>query len=170
MNTKEKIIKKYTELVLKKRTPDISVTELCGEIGICRKTFYRHFRDRYAITEEMFINDIEIPLRTCLRIDAKNSYYTQMIYQSFLEKKEFYCIVIKESGNNSLFENITERLVILNKETLPFYGYSNDELEYLSYKFSATQAFLIRKWMLGGMKESPEFMAKIYLTALPERE
>ena len=72
MNTKEKIIKKYTELVLKKRTPDISVTELCGEIGICRKTFYRHFRDRYAITEEMFINDIEIPLRTCLRIDAKN--------------------------------------------------------------------------------------------------
>ncbi len=169
MNSKEKIIEKYIELVLKKRTPDISVTEICEETGICRKTFYRHFRDRYAIIEDIFVNDIEVPLRMCLRINAGNDYYVQMIYQSFLTKKDFYIIAIREEGNNSLFENIISKLMVLNYEELPQIGWNGAELEYLSYKFATTQAFLLRKWIRGGMKESPEFMARIYLTGLPDR-
>lgn len=170
MNSKEKIIEKYIELVLKKRTPDISVTEICEEVGICRKTFYRHFRDRYAIIEDIFVTDVETPLRVSLRINAGNDYYVQMIYQSFLEKKDFYCIAIKEKGINSLYENIIERLVELNYESLPQVGWTGAELEYFSYKFAATQALLISRWMKNGMKESPEFMAKIYLTSLPCRD
>ena len=170
MNSKEKIIEKYIGLVLKRKTADIPVTEICEEVGICRKTFYRHFRDRYAIIEDIFVNDIEVPLRVSLRINAGNDYYVQMIYQSFLEKKEFYIIAIKEEGNNSLFENIISRLVELNHEELPQIGWSGTELEYLSYKFASTQAFLLRKWIRGGMKESPEFMSKIYLTNLPGRK
>ena len=170
MNTKEKIIEKYTEMVLKKKTPDISVTELCEEVGICRKTFYRHFRDRYEIIEDMFINDIETPLRVSLKIRTSNEYYIRMVYQSFLDKKEFYCIAMKEKGINSLYENIINRLVELNYESLPQGGFAGKELEYLGYKFASSQALLISKWMQNGMKESPEFMAKIYLTGLPEND
>ena len=61
MNSKEKIIEKYIELVLKKRTPDVSVTELCEETGISRNTFYHYFQDRYAVVEAIFINETEEP-------------------------------------------------------------------------------------------------------------
>lgn len=169
MKTKEKIFEAYIELVLKRKNANISVTEICEKVGICRKTFYRYFRDRYAIIEDLFIDDIETPLKISLRIHTSNEYYVQMIYQSFLAKKDFYLIAIKEEGNNSLFENIISRLIELNLETLPMAGFSGAELEYLSFKFSSTQALLLKKWILGGMKESPEFMAKIYLTSLPDR-
>lgn len=169
MNTKEKIFGAYIELVLKRKNANIPVTEICEKVGICRKTFYRYFRDRYAIIEDLFIDDIEMPLKISLRIHTSNEYYVQMIYQSFLAKKDFYLIAIKEEGNNSLFENIISRLIELNLETLPMAGFSGAELEYLSFKFSSTQALLLKKWILGGMKESPEFMAKIYLTSLPDR-
>lgn len=170
MKTKEKIIEKYIELVLKRKNANIPVTEICDEVGICRKTFYRHFRDRYAIIEDIFINDIEVPLRVSLRINAENKYYTQMVYQSFLNKKDFYVIAIKEEGSNSLFENIISRLIELNYESLPQIGCSGSELEYLAFKFSSTQALLLKKWIQGGMKESPEFMARIYLTNLPDQK
>ncbi len=169
MKTKEKIFEAYIELVLKRKNANIPVTEICEKVGICRKTFYRYFRDRYAIIEDLFIDDIETPLKVSLRIHTSNEYYTQMIYQSFLAKKDFYLIAIKEEGNNSLFENIISRLMELNLETLPLAGFTGTELEYLSFKFSSTQALLLKKWILGGMKESPEFMAKIYLTSLPDR-
>lgn len=169
MKTKEKIFEAYIELVLKRKNANIPVTEICEKVGICRKTFYRYFRDRYAIIEDLFIDDIETPLKVSLRIHTSNEYYTQMIYQSFLAKKDFYLIAIKEEGNNSLFENIISRLMELNLETLPLAGFTGTELEYLSFKFSSTQALLLKKWILGGMKESPEFMAKIYLTNLPDR-
>ena len=169
MKTKEKIFEAYIELVLKKKNANIPVTEICEKVGICRKTFYRYFRDRYAIIEDLFIDDIETPLKISLRIHTSNEYYVQMIYQSFLAKRDFYLIAIKEEGNNSLFENIISRLIELNLETLPLAGFTGTELEYLSFKFSSTQALLLKKWILGGMKESPEFMAKIYLTSLPDR-
>lgn len=164
MNTKAKIINAYTEMVVKRKTANITVTEICEKAGICRKTFYRYFRDRFAIIEDMFISDIEEPLRLVIKLGNKCEICSQIIYQIFLEKKDFYCIVIKEEGMNSLYEDIIDRLVKINYEVLPMQGYKGIELEYIAYKFAATQALLINKWMRRGMKESPEFMAAIYNT------
>ena len=170
MNSKEKIIEKYIELVLKKKTPDISVTELCEELNIGRRTFYNHFHDRYAIIEEIYLRDIELPIRMSLNVNAVNEYYVQTVYQSFLLKKDFYCIAIKEEGANSLYENIVKRLSAMAEESLTKMEKSEKEIYYLSYKFAATMASLVNLWMRNGMQESPEFMAKIYLENLPHRE
>ena len=166
MNSKEKIIEKYIELVLKKRTPDISVTELCEETGISRNTFYHYFQDRYSVVEAIFINDIEDPMKMGFEMDIHFETVTSIMYRNFLKKKDFYMIVMREEGRNTLFENIIARI---QKFNIPIYEKVESDkkrVEYLSYKYSSTQAMLIKKWMSDGMKESPEFMAGIYFSEL----
>ena len=151
MNSKEKIIEKYIDLVLKKKSPDISVTELCEKTGISRNTFYHYFQDRYAVVEAIFINDVEEPMKMGFEMKIHSETVTSIMYRNFLRKKEFYMIVMREEGRNTLFENVTE---------------DKRRAEYLSYKYSSTQAMLIKKWMSDGMKETPEFMADIYFSEL----
>ncbi|MBE6649662.1 MAG: TetR/AcrR family transcriptional regulator, partial [Ruminococcaceae bacterium] len=86
MNSKEKIIEKYIELVLKKRTPDISVTELCEETGISRNTFYHYFQDRYSVVEAIFINDIEDPMKMGFEMEIHSEIVTSIMYRNFLKK------------------------------------------------------------------------------------
>ena len=166
MNSKEKIIEKYIELVLKKRTPEISVTELCEESGISRNTFYHYFQDRYAVVEAIFINEIEEPMKLGFEMEIHSTTVISIMYRNFLKKKDFYIIVMREEGRNTLFENIISRI---QKFSQPFFDEvisDKTKAEYIAHKFSATQAFLIKKWMSGGMKESPEFMADIYFSEL----
>ena len=88
------------------------------------------------------------------------------MYRNFLKKKDFYMIVMREEGRNTLFENIIARI---QKFNVPIYEKVESDkrrVEYLSYKYSSTQAMLIKKWMSDGMKESPEFMADIYFSEL----
>ena len=166
MNSKEKIIEKYIELVLKKKTPDISVTELCEETGISRNTFYHYFQDRYSVVEAIFINDIEEPMKMGFEMEIHSEIETSIMYRNFLKKKDFYMIVMREEGRNTLFENIIARIQKFNTPIFENVVPDKKRAEYLSYKYSSTQAMLIKKWMSDGMKESPEFMADIYFSEL----
>lgn len=170
METRTAIIEEYKKLVISEKRANVSISEICKNVGISRKTFYNYFRDRYAIIEEIYLRDIELPIRMSLNVNAVNEYYVQTVYQSFLLKKDFYCIAIKEEGANSLYENIVKRLSVLTEESLTKMGKNEKEIYYLSYKFAVTMASLINLWMKNGMHESPEFMAKIYLETLPHRE
>lgn len=162
METKDKIVEKYIELVLKRKTADISVTEICKEAEISRKTFYNYFKDRLEVVEAVFIDDIEKPMRYGFEISMDPETITTIMYKNFLKKKDFYVITMKEEGKNTLFEDIIVRIQAFN---IPYFQSKLSDpvdVEYLSYKFSAMQAFMIRKWIMGGMKESPEYMAKMY--------
>ena len=57
MNSKERIISKYKELVVKKQGAKITVKEVCDELDISRTTFYKYFKDTYDILEYIFVND-----------------------------------------------------------------------------------------------------------------
>lgn len=166
MNSKEKIIEKYIDLVLKKKSPDISVTELCEKTGISRNTFYHYFQDRYAVVEAIFINDVEEPMKMGFEMKIHSETVTSIMYRNFLRKKEFYMIVMREEGRNTLFENIIARIQKFNMPIFDNVTEDKRRAEYLSYKYSSTQAMLIKKWMSDGMKETPEFMADIYFSEL----
>ena len=42
------------------------------------------------------------------------------------------------------------------------------KLDYLSYKYAASSAMLLKKWMHEGMEESAEFLAEIYLSSIQD--
>ena len=86
METKDKIVEKYIELVLKRKTADISVTEICKEAEISRKTFYNYFKDRLEVVEAVFIDDIEKPMRYGFEISMDPETITTIMYKNFLKK------------------------------------------------------------------------------------
>ena len=61
MNTKERISKIYSDLVIKKQTTKITVRDICETCQISRTTFYKYYKDPYEIIQYIFVNDCVNP-------------------------------------------------------------------------------------------------------------
>ena len=164
METKQKIIDEYKTLVKEHKTADISVAEICRSLGISRKTFYNYFHDRYAIVETIIFDEIEKPLLKAIGANFSRKDLVRGIFESFLYDKEFYKYAIMEDCQNSLYENLVEGLMRItseNDKNIEKKQLSPKECEYVNYKFATDIVFLIKKWILDGMAESPEFMSRV---------
>lgn len=170
MNTKEKIIKNYMSMVVEQRTTHIPVKNLCEFSHISRKTFYNYFSDRQMIIEEIFLRNIELTIKNCLKYGMLTRHFLVAVFSAFLEEKEFFEIAIHDDGQNSLFDTIISRSIKIFETLFMEYIQDNKKLEYLSYKFATGFALLLRKWLFDGMKESPEFMVDIYLASYDDFE
>ncbi|MGN0628561.1 MAG: TetR/AcrR family transcriptional regulator [Oscillospiraceae bacterium] len=166
MLTKRAIMDGYINLVLAKGTSEISVTEICSQCNVSRKTFYYYFVDRFDLLEKIFIEDVEVPLQNSMEKQLSPREYTLDFYNHFLPNREFYIIAIKENGQNSLFEDIIARIEKINIKRFEKYYPDVKQREYISYKFASSQAMLLKKWISEGMVESPEFLADIFLSTL----
>ena len=166
METKQKIIDEYKTLVKEHKNADISVAEICRQLGISRKTFYNYFHDRYAILESIMFEEIEKPLLKALDAEFSRKDSVRGIFEGFLYDKEFYKYAIIEDCQNSLYDNLIESLTAIISEKDRAKGKSiltPKECEYVNYKFAADIVFIIKKWILEGMVESPESMSKVYI-------
>lgn len=166
METKNRIIEEYKKFVKEKKTADITVAEICRNAGISRATFYSYFHDRYEITETIMLDEIEGPLLKALHAGFARSEVIRIIFESFLYDKDFYKIAIMEDCQNSLYESLIESLTKIiseNDKSKEKQMFSSKEREYVDYRFAADTVFTIKKWMMGGMAESPEFMSKVYI-------
>ena len=164
MDTKKKIMQEYINLSLEKRTTKISVRQLCDNIGISRTTFYKYFKDCSDIIENVFMEEVLEPMDALLKNGVEGHTVLENWYLGFYKNKDFYILAIREDGQNSLFFTIVNTLTEYNKK---IYGrvYSGDDLEYYSYKFAATQAMLMRKWLIEGMKVSHKKMAEYFFNS-----
>lgn len=165
MDTRRKIIQQYIELSLEKRTTKISVCQLCESIGISRTTFYKYFRDCYEIIETVFVEEVLEPMDVLLKNGVDGHTVIENWYLGFYKNKDFYILAIREDGQNSLFFTIVNRLTEYNKSLYRGVYYTGDDLEYYSYKHAATQAMLMRKWLLEGMKISHKKMAEYFFNS-----
>lgn len=170
MNTKEKIIKNYIALVVAQNTTNISVKVLCEFSNISRKTFYNYFSDRQMIIEEIFLNNIELTIKNCLKYGMLTRQFLIAVYSAFLEEKQFFEIAINDDGQNSLFDTIISRSTKIFETLFVEHIQDDKRLKYLSYKFAVAFAMLLRKWLSDGMTESPEFIADIYLASYDDFE
>lgn len=170
MNIKERIMSGVIELVTQKQTTHISITDLCRHIQISRRSFYNYFLDKYDVIEEIFICRIEKTILSCLKNDVKTEDCLIQMYYSFLKDRDFFIVAIKETGQNSLFDTMIIRTKDLFQKLFQSFIADDKELDYLSYKYASSQAMLLKKWIQDGMKESPQFMTRIYLASLKDDE
>ncbi|MDE6504460.1 MAG: TetR/AcrR family transcriptional regulator [Clostridia bacterium] len=170
MNSKEKIINSFVELVLQNKSSDITVKDICSLANISRKTFYNYFSDTHQIIEYFFIDKIEKTIADCLKYKLTTQKFLLNVYYSFAEDKDFFTIAIKETGQNSLFDIMVERTASIFNELLKDYIADKIRLDYLSFKFATEQTMLIKKWLCDGMQQSPEFLLDICLTSYREFE
>ena len=163
MDIKENIASSFMNLAIKEHASKIPVKQICEAAHISRTTFYKYFKDVYDVIEYIIKQDA---MQT-LDLYVKNRRSGQMImanwFASFYAHKNFYRIAITESGQNSFFETVLSLIEEYNIVVFKPLIKDEQELAYCAYKYSALQVMLLRKWILDGMKISPEELAHIHM-------
>ena len=144
---KDTIRKEFERLVVEKQNLKFNIQDICDGSCISRQTFYRYYRDKYEIIEEIVRYDLVDPLYPLMDNRVEPVDILENWYITLLKKKSFYTIIMKEQGQNSFFESLIKyiyelELVCLKQQNI------NDEqdLDYLAYKFASMQAMLLKKW------------------------
>ena len=169
MDVKQKIAKSLEKLLKKKNFDDITVINIVEESGISKATFYRYFKDKYAVVEYeceksimFFDSDIEVN-PNLLHNMHKN------LFEYIYLKKDFYSSVVKIYGQNSFVEIFTQSGV---KIFFSVYNKKHDEipeeLKKITELYCYGFAMIVQNWILQGFKKSPEYMSQITYACIPE--
>lgn len=136
-------------MMKKQKYQDITVTSLCKEMEIPRKTFYRY----YDSLEDVLFAVIDIALTEgflCLEVK------TDLVgFFAYWKKRKSLLDVLEKSGlSYFLINRIFERF----NEKIDQGAFSNEELRYSGY-ISAIMTMLLT-WHHSGMKQSAEEMSQ----------
>ena len=146
---------------LMKRKPfqQITVTEICEEAAIGRKTFYRNFELREDIIDfklDLLCNDYKNELTT---LSLENYLYHHF---SFIQKNADYFITLYQNGLSSL-ANV--KFSALLPYTMPVWSDDPIEQEYRSAYIIAGIEAIQRVWITRGCIERIEEVVEIALRA-----
>lgn len=146
---------------LMKRKPfqQISVTEICKEATIGRKTFYRNFELREDVIDfqlDLMRDDYQAELAG-LPIE-QHLYY----HFSYIQKNADYFISLYHNGLHQL---ANEKFSVLLPATMPMWSENPIEQEYRSAYIIAGIEAIQRIWISRGCKESIEEVVAIAFRA-----
>ncbi len=139
----------------------VTITQLCRRAGVGRPTFYRHFESKEDVlaqlTQKLFKEYLHVaraayeenPSAETMEYVAFDFLKNNPQVESFLQSKDLYKFGVAELG---------ARRRKIEKE-FPLF---DDKSPYaLEYRVGGL-IFVFSRWVSGGMKESPEEMAKIF--------
>ena len=135
-------------LMRRKPFQQISVTEICTEAGIGRKTFYRHFEMREDVIEFQLEN---------MRMEYQNgmnglTLEERLYYHfSYTQKNADLLIALYKNGLTWL---VYEKFCVLRPELLPVWSHDPVEQEYRCEYIIAGIEAIQRVWISRGCKES----------------
>lgn len=144
----------------------ISISELCQEARIPRKSFYRYFDSKW----DVFLLAVDLMLIDfTTRTDSGNDRKTRSpeeeiakIFSFFLERKQFLDLVKRDHLSALFFQRIVEQTL---SEHVGFRFVVSDHTErqiQMSMMFSVTGLLtLLWDWHQRGCQESPEEMGRI---------
>lgn len=159
----------------------ISVSHICEECGMNRKSFYYHFQDKYDLVNWIFDTEIEQILKEKAVGTSEEVPFSwdvlEKICAYFYEHRTFYSKVLQIEGQNSLAEHLREILVPVNRKLLEVAEVEADaahETFYIHFFSDAFMAALVR-WLdekecvspeefIDLLRSSVEIAAKYYLS------
>lgn len=157
----EKIEKTFLQLIQKKNIDEISVSNICELAGLNRSTFYSNYMDIYDLTEKvkdrmanefasMYVNDFN-----SIPSDTSNFDNSLKMFRHIKENQIFYKTYFKLESSTFVSPVKKYNLELAQK------FYDNKHIDYHIEFFRAGLNALIKKWLSGGCKESPEEMVMI---------
>ena len=163
--SREKIEKLFIELLQTKELDQISVSELCKGAGLNRSTFYANYTDIYDRAD-------------CLRARLENevaALYRDMTASKYLAEnwlRLFYHI-----RDNQLFYQTYFKLgydnahsVSMSELYAAYPVFPEEMLEYHVEFFKAGFNAVVKKWLVGGCRETPEQMSDILISEYRGRQ
>ena len=142
---------------LMKRKPfqQITVTEICEEAAIGRKTFYRNFELREDVI------DFWLDLR-CTEYESEmmgTPLEWKLYYHcTFLKKYNDFLITLYQNGLHSMVE---KKFSVFLPDTMPIWSEDTVEQEYRSQYIMAGIEAIVRVWVTREFQESVEEIVEI---------
>ena len=161
----------FRNLVLKMPYAKITVTEICRDAHLSRKTFYDNFQDKEGVLRAIFEDDVVKPilamntLLTSRQSRDIMDVYMQNIYVPIYEDKEFYRKLVRpmKGVDDTFIRVVTNSIAELNMVIMKDLAISSDlEREYIAYYFASSQAMLMQKWIFDGMPFTPQELGVLY--------
>ncbi len=153
--SQELIEKAFIELLQSRQISQISVSDICKITGLNRSTFYANYTDIYCLADRLR-DKLESEVSELYENDLVNQVGNDYLrlFNHIKDNQIFYSTYFKlgyESQTN--FD-----LGLLSTRSKAFFG---ENLEYHIEFHKAGLNAIIKKWLQGGCKESPEAMVKI---------
>lgn len=169
--TKKSIRQALTSLLREKSLQNITVKEIADRADINRGTFYTYYHDVYDIVEqlknEMFEQLCEVA-EHATPADIMNNPLDILTkaFEFFAEQSDMFIVMFGENCDtqfvNKLMDVCMEKCINTWRE-LWHVQYSH-VFEYCSSYFIWGCIGILRSWLDGGMKETPEEMAALITT------
>ena len=172
MGVEELIESSFRKLLVSLPYQKITVSLICEDTGIARRTFYSHFDNKEAILSAIFDRDI-IRTQTSMRdilpdqVRKDNALlFMSKLYEAILEDGDFYYKLVGPlKGKDDTFLRVATNS-IYRLACQVFDGSSQhtseQERDYAAYFFASSQAMLMQKWISEKMVVPPEVLASWY--------
>lgn len=158
--TRECIQTALVELIAAKPFDRITVTELVKRSGVSRMSFYRNYKTKEDVIDDICA-DLERLLSESLagktaETDAKQ-WFTCFFGKVGTYEKEVTLLFSENMPQSMSFKLMCSVIDVLMK-------LSHKEDEYMVYAWVGALTGIVFRWLSGGMKESPEEMAELCLS------
>ena len=161
--TQSRIEKVFLELLETQPLNKISVTEICARAQINRSTFYASYLDVYDLAEQLrqrLLEGVEgLMIRDIAWYESKDSFLS--LFRHIRDNPMLYRLYFRLG-----YEASSEEFLI---KTLP----SDQDDMYLEYYlefFKTGFNAIVKKWISGGCRETPEQMLSVLLHEYRGRE
>ncbi|MBE6949780.1 MAG: TetR/AcrR family transcriptional regulator [Ruminococcaceae bacterium] len=162
LRSQELICKAMCALMGELPFDEITVTRICQEAGVGRKTFYRNFQEKEDVVMLMIDHlreEYEAELEDISLEEAAGYHFR------FLAERMDFMLLLYRSGCVPL---LTERFSVILPRVMPRWSADERENAYRTAAVVAGTEAVIRLWAERGFRETPEEMEQLYRFALGE--
>lgn len=164
---RDQILDGFYELLKKTPYEDITVSDLCAQVGVARKIFYRNYRDKRDCICALIDKTLtEIQLLTAQRIKdwTLSLDSAAVIMECWKSRQEFLDIMVSNHFADLMIERAI--LLALTEDTTTRTLLERNDMpcdEYILTAFLCCHFTLILQWHFNGFATPVEEMAQKYL-------
>ncbi len=154
--SREKIKSVFIELLQTHELDRITVSDICKRSGLNRSTFYANYTDIYDLADRLR-DELEQEVARLYAAEEQGKYYADNWLRLFYHIRNnplFYKTYFKLGYDHEHGVNISEL-------TADYPIFPEETMEYHVEFFKAGFNAIVKKWMDGGCRETPEQMSEI---------
>lgn len=153
--SQEKIAKAFIELLQGRQIKDITVSDLIKATGLNRSTFYANYLDIFDLADKV-------------REELESEFSNLFADYDYFNERSGALKMFQHIKENQLFYQTYFKLCYDDKHLVSIYDPKRAEQEHISTNVKYHIEFfrnglnaIIKLWLAGGCKESPEEMAEV---------
>ncbi len=161
--SREKIEKVFVELLQTRQISQISVSEICKLTGLNRSTFYANYEDIYALADsirEKLEGEVQALFDNNVSSKFNASDYLRLFYH-IRDNQLFYKTYFKLGYDTQQFSlaDLAEEYKIFPDEYMLYH------IEFFRAGFNA----IVKRWLQGGCRETPEEIGQVLKSEYSQR-